>query len=135
MANSLVIQNIIDGPRNVVVKVTGVLDTSDQGITPIAVPASFSPVPSTFLIQHVDYAISDQLEVQLLWDATTDVVIMPLAGRGRMGFVEFGGLKNNSGAGTTGAINLLTTGWTSGTQIFTIILEMIKVGPNGVGVQ
>ena len=134
MANSLIIQNLIDGPRNVVVKVTGVLDTSDQANTPIVVPASFAPVPSTFLIQYLDYSISDQLEVQLLWDATADVVIMPLAGRGRMGFCEFGGLKNNAGAGVTGAINLQTTGWTSGIQIFTVILEMIKVGPNGVGV-
>jgi hypothetical protein len=65
-----------------------------------------------------------------LWDATTDVIIMPLAGRGRLMFWNFGGLTNNSGAGKTGAILVKTTGWTSGTQVFSVILELVKQGPN-----
>ena len=128
MANALTTQIITDGPRNATVKVTGVLDTSNQALTTVVDPANYGFSPAEFLIDYINYSISDQLEAQLLWKATTDVMIMPLAGRGRMSFHDFGGLKNNAGAGKTGAIGLLTTGWTSGTQVFTITLELVKVG-------
>lgn len=137
MANSLTTQIITDGARNATVKITGVLDTSDQAYTVIVDPASYSPVPGTFRIFHLDYSISDQLEVQLSWDATTPRIIMPLAGRGRMSFVDFGGLINNAtgDAGYTGKIGLKTTGWASGTQIFSLVLELVKQGPDYVGVK
>lgn len=128
---ALTTQTIVDGPRNAVVKITGILTTADQPQTNIVNPALLAFTPPLLNIMHVDYAISDQLEVQLLWTATTDTIIMPLAGRGRMSFLDFGGLPNNAGAGVTGGIDLLTTGWTSGTQIFTIILEMTKKGLPG----
>lgn len=128
MANSLLSQIITDGPRNATVKVTGVLDTSDLALSTIVLPSNFHPSPPTFRIYHLDYSISDQLELQLLWKATVDQVILPLAGRGRMSFVDFGGLTNNAGAGKTGAIDLLTTGWTAGTQIFSLVLELVKEG-------
>src|SRR5258706_10829680 len=99
MANSLLTQIITDGPRNATVKITGVLDTSDVAVVTVVNPASFAPIPNGFRIYHIDYSISDQLELQLLWHATVDQVIMPLAGRGRMSFVDFGGLTNNAGAG------------------------------------
>jgi len=135
MANSLVTQIITDGPRNATVKVTGVLDTSDLSVTTIVNPASFVPIPPQFRIYHLDYSISDQLELQLQWHATANVVILPLAGRGRMSFVDFGGLTNNAGAGKTGSIDLLTTGWASGIQIFSLVLELVKEGNVGVGVR
>lgn len=128
MANSLQTQIIQDGPRNATVKITGVLDTSDQALTTIILPSDFSPVPATFRIYYLNYSISDQLELQLLWKATMDQVILPLAGRGRMNFEDFGGLTNNAGAGKTGGIELKTTGWTSGTQIFSLVLELVKEG-------
>jgi hypothetical protein len=131
MANAYTTQIIVDGPRNAIVKITGVLDTSNQAQT-LAVDVSTLTQGGTQLkpngvcIHYIDYSITDQLEVQLSWDATAQVVIMPLAGRGRMSFKDFGGLQNNAGAGKTGSINILTTGWTSGIQVFTVILEMVK---------
>jgi len=77
-------------------------------------------------IDHIDYSIQDQLEVQLQWDATAPVIIMPIAGRGRMSFWNFGGLTNNAGTGKTGLILITTTGWSSGTQVFSVILECVK---------
>ena len=126
MANSLQTQIITDGPRNATVKITGVLDTSDLGLITVVNPANFQPIPGNFRIYHLDYSISDQLELQLQWHATVNQVILPLAGRGRMSFVDFGGLTNNAGAGRNGAIDLLTTGWASGTQIFSLVLELVK---------
>lgn len=86
------------------------------------------PVPTQLRIDHIDYSVSDQLELRLRWDATTPVDIMPLAGRGRMSFWNFGGLQNNAGAGKTGKILLSTVGYASGIQVFSLILEMAKQG-------
>ena len=135
MANSLTTQILAEGPRNVIVKVTGVLDTSDQASTAVVTMSALnqggtSYAPTLVRIDHIDYSIQDQLEVQLFWDATTPVEIMPVAGRGRMSFWNFGGLQNNAGAGVTGNILLKTTGYSSGTQVFTVILELVKQGPN-----
>ena len=131
MANSFTTQIIQDGPRNTVVKITGILDTSDQALTTAVDMSTLTQggtalAPSQVRIDFLDYSISDQLEVQLLWDATTDVVIMPLAGRGRLLFQNFAGMQNNSGAGKTGNILIKTTGWTSGTQVFMVTLELVK---------
>jgi hypothetical protein len=43
-----------------------------------------------------------------------------------MAFPNFGGLQNNAGVGKTGSILIQTTGWASGIQVFTVILEMVK---------
>ncbi len=128
MANSVLTQILLDGTRNAVMKVTGVLDTSDVSSTTIVDPASFAPLPAGFRIDHIDYSVSDQLELVLSWDATAPVVIMPLAGRGKLSFSSFGGLQNNAGAGKTGKIFLATTGYTSGTQVFSLVLELVKQG-------
>lgn len=128
MANSIVTQIITDGPRNATVKVTGVLDTSDAATTLIVNPALFVPIPLAFRIYHLDYSMTDQLEIQIFWKATTDLLIMPIAGRGRMSFVDFGGLTNTAGAGKTGGIDLKTTGWSFGTQVFSLVLELVKEG-------
>jgi hypothetical protein len=128
MANSLQTQIITDGPRNCTVKITGVLDTSDVSLTNVISTGNFSFAPKGFRVAHIDFSMTDQLELQLLWQATQDVPILPLAGRGRMSFVDFGGLINNAGAGATGGIDIKTTGWSSGTQVFSLVLELIKVG-------
>jgi hypothetical protein len=135
MANSFTTQILEEGQRNVIVKLTAVLDTSDLALTTAIDITTLNQngigyTPTQVRIDHIDYSITDQIEIQLLWGATTDVVIMPIAGRGRMSFWNFGGLTNNAGAGKTGNIKIKTTGWTSGTQVFSVILEMVKQGPN-----
>ena len=135
MANSVTTQILEEGPRNVVMKIAGVLDTSDYALNTFVDMTAINqgglgPTPTQVRIDHIDYSVSDQLEVQLWWDATTDVIILPIAGRGRMSFWNFGGLVNNSGAGKTGNILIKTTGWTSGTQVFSVVLEMVKQGTN-----
>ena len=127
MANVLSTQVLNDGRRNAVVKITGVLDTSNVSNTIIIDPANFLPVPTAFRIDHIDYSISDPLEVRLSWDGATSTDILPIAGRGRMSFWNFGGLTDNA-ATPTGKIALQTTGYVSGTQVFSIVLEMVKQG-------
>lgn len=133
MANVLTVQTIEEGPRNAIVKVSAVLDTSNLAIQTVITAATLNQqgtggTPTGLRIDYIDYSISDQLECQLYWHATANMLIMPLAGRGRMNFWTFGGLQNNAGAGKTGDIDLVTTGWASGVQVLTLIFEMVKQG-------
>lgn len=141
MANSFTTQVIVDGPRNLIVKATGVLDTSNLAATQAVVPATsmklYTNIPPDVRLDHIDYSISDQLTVQLFWGTASNspgAIIMPLAGRGRMSFEYFKGIPNNQSP-TDGSIWVQTTGWTSGTQIFDLIFECEKYGQIGVGVQ
>lgn len=131
MANQFNYQLIEDGPRNAVVKLTGILDTSNLALTDAVqvsglVGNGILAHPTKVRIDHIDYAIQDQIDVILFWEATTNMPILPLAGRGRMNFGDFTGLPNNGGAGMTGNILIETLGWTSATQIFTLVLNLIK---------
>lgn len=134
MANVLTTQIILDGPRNLVVKVTGTLDTSDLALTTIVTPSTTFRSPPLVQLIHVDYAMTDQLEIQLQWQGTPNQPLLPLAGRGRMSFHDFGGIPDNA-ATPTGNIQMLTTGWASGTQVFTLVLEMVKIGLVNAGVR
>ena len=83
MANSFTTQILEEGQRNAIVKLTAVLDTSDLALTNAVQMSDINQggigaTPTQVRIDHIDYSISDQLEVQLWWDATTDVIIMPL---------------------------------------------------------
>lgn len=128
MANAVTTQIILDGPRNVVVKMVALLDTSDIAATNIVTLAGLAnPVPTQLRIDRIAYSVSQQLGVQLYWDATTDVIITNLfPGGDDLCFKGIGGLLNNAGSGKTGAIQVVTTGWASGIQGFTLVLELVK---------
>lgn len=134
MANSVNIQTILDGPRNAVVKVEGILDTSDLATTTLVDPALLFGINYTGLVKaaklriaSITYNVEDLLEVRLAWDATTDVRIEQLTGRGRMCFAHFGGLVDNSDGGATGKILISTEGWSAGKILsFTVVLELLK---------
>jgi hypothetical protein len=146
MANVVTIQTVIDGPRNAVVKITGVLDTSDVAATQVAIPANmmhiFESLPFPLLkIEHIDYSIGANLEIILSWGlaagAGPGAAILPIAGRGRMSFYDFGGLTNNQSP-TDGSIWLQTTGWAAtpdAINVFSVVLELVKTGGIGVGVK
>jgi hypothetical protein len=127
MANVLTTQIIVDGPRNLVVKVTGTLDSSDVPLTTIVTPSATFGAPPLVQLMYIDYAITDPIEIQLQWQGTPNQPLLPLAGRGRMGFVDFGGIPDNA-ITPTGNIQMLTTGYTAPTQVFTLVLEMTKIG-------
>lgn len=129
MANAVTTQILIDGDRNAVVKIVGLLDTSNLASTAAIDPANFLPVPTDFRVDQIDYSISSQLAVQLLWDATTDDVMVALTGEQKIkAGCDYGGLTNPHSTGWTGKINILTTGWASGTQTFTLIVQLVKMG-------
>lgn len=136
MANSITTQLILDGPRNCILKVEGILDTSDLASQVILDPALVAGMDSTgavkaqgFLIQRITYTVEDALECRLFWDATAPTRIEALTGRGIAKFERFHGLPNNSGAGRTGKILLSTEGWSAAKILsFSLIIELIKQG-------
>lgn len=144
MANSTSIQILEDGPRNVVVKFEGVLDTSDLASTTVLDPALLSALGANgekatrLAIHKITYNVEDTLAVYLYWDATTPVRIEALAGRGKMDHRRFGGLKNSAGtwgtdgsftpnAGFTGKITATTQGWAASAILsFSVVIECVK---------
>ena len=127
MANSYTLQTLEDGPRNVVIKIDGILDTSDLGSTLVVDPSLLSDYDingvkaSQLRINRIVYDVEDLLDVQLrIWN---------LVGRGKVDAWRYGGINNNAGAGKTGKITMSTQGWSSGAVLsFTIILELVKQG-------
>jgi hypothetical protein len=136
MANSVNIQTVLDGPRNCVIKVEGILDTSDLARTLLVDPSTLAGMDNTGLVKplglivdRIQYSIEDTLEVRLDWDATTPSRMVELDGRGTEKYERFGGLTNNSGAGRTGKIFMATQGWAAAATIsFTLIISLKKQG-------
>lgn len=135
MANVTSIQILEDGDRNVIVKLTGKLDTSNVASTTLLDPATLASVnastmspqkASTLAIESVIFDIEDGLTVNLYWDATTPVPVWYFSGRDKMNAEFTGFLQNNAGAGKTGKILYDTAGWTAGTKSFSLVIQCIK---------
>lgn len=129
MANSYTKQVLGDGPRNFNVKITGILDTSDEALTVVIAPSDCAYfVPRNFRLDGIEYAISDGIEVQLWWEGVpTDALLIAMTGRYDFEYGDTGGITNNAG-NPTGKIKLMTTGYITGTQVYTIILSLVKMG-------
>jgi len=135
MANSVQIQTLVDSERNLVVKLVGILDTSNVSLATLIDPALLASVNSTGLnsqkptkvaIKKVTYDVEDGLAVNLYWDATADVPIWRFVGRGFVMGEQIGFLQNNAGAGVTGKVLYDTDGYSSGTLSFSMTIECIK---------
>lgn len=132
MANIVDLQILHDGRRNTVVKLTGIIDTADIAITDLLDPAARSDMDpgikaTEYRVDKITYDIEDSLALNLYWDATADVLMTSLVGRGVLDAWPYGGLRNNAGAGKTGKIQYSTIGWAaSGVISFTAILQCVK---------
>ena len=127
MANAVTTQTLLDGPRNLVVLLTGVLDTSNEAKNVKIDVSTYDPAPLKVRVDEVYFSITPTLSVQLNWDATSDVIFLALTGTGEIDACDIGGLQNNAGAGVTGDIELATSGYSAGTVTYTILLKMTKV--------
>jgi len=139
MANSNSKRIIQEGPRNAVVELVGNLDTSAATFTvaPAITLAEFTnndPIPGPltgFSLEWVQYSISDGLAIQLLWNATTDRLMVGLSGHDNLDFRPAGGLQPVPGdVGYDGEINLLVNNIVvaAGTpiQTYTLLLFLTK---------
>lgn len=129
MADAVSSQTLVNTPQWAVMKFTNLSDgTGEAAVLKVDV-SELSGAPSSVSIERIHYAVVGMVAT-LLWDATTDVRIIELAGNGVFDFRDIPmrpGLANNGGSGVTGDILLTTTGHSSGDS-YSIVLEMRK-GP------
>lgn len=129
MADAVASQTLVDNRQWTVMKFTNLSDgTGESAVLKVDVSA-LSPAASRVSVAKIFYQVNGMVAT-LLWDATTDVRMIELAGDGVFDFdsgpcPEFRGLTNNAGSGITGDIMLTTTGHTSGDS-YSIVLVMRK---------
>lgn len=135
MANVTSVQTLVDSERNLVIKLVGILDTSNVSLTTLIDPALVAAVNATGLnsqqptkvaIKKINYDVEDGLAVNLYWNATTDVPIWRFTGRGCVNAEQFGFLQNNDASGSDGKVLYDTDGWSSGSLSFSMTIECIK---------
>jgi hypothetical protein len=131
MADAVTSQTILDGERLFIGKFTNFSDgTGETGVIKIDVstlsPNAFGLACNGVKLNKI-YGTTHGFEVQILWDATTDVFAwqIPQNSNYLMDFSSFGGIPNNAGAGRTGDV-LFTTRDASAGDMYTIVLECIK---------
>lgn len=130
MADAVATQILVDDVRRAVLKFTNVSDgTGETGVVKVDVSAlaSYQGQPCTSVsINRID-AVTAGMGLNMLWDATTDVLILTLgeADFVTFDFSRFGGLTNNAGAGKTGDILFTTVGAASGDR-YTVVMEVYK---------
>lgn len=129
MADTVTSQTLINTGKTLVMSFTNASDgTGESAVTKVDVSTFTSPVNSKagtgVSIQRIWYATRG-MGVNILWDATTDVLALglPTDQTDCLDFREIGGIKNNSGSGKTGDIQFTTVGHTLG-DTYTVILEM-----------
>lgn len=125
MADAVASQILEQGERNLVYKFTNESDgTGESAVTKVDISA-LTPAPDEVRIDWIQYDING-MEVELLWDADTDVRIVKLSsGQGILDSRIHGGLTNNAGAGVTGDIKFTTSNAASGDS-YTIIMGLKK---------
>lgn len=116
MADTVSTQTLIDGQRDLVVKLTNLSDsTGESAVKKVDVASG-----TVLKLMRVYYSVNGMV-ASLFWDADTDVRLLDLAGDGDHDFRDFGGIPNNAGAGVTGDVLLTTTGAASGDSYWIIL--------------
>ena len=131
MADALTSQVIQDGGHTAILKFTNVSDGSGQSADVLVDVSTLTPDPVTkqvctgVTLQSVTFS-NIGMGVQLLWKATTDVLLVNLLQdwTDTMDFSAYG-IPNNSARGKTGDIVVTTTGATAGDTYF-LVLTLTK---------
>lgn len=132
--NSFDRQIMLDGPRNAVVKLTGVLDTSDVVVVSAIALQDFTNNDTRqtlvgFRVDEVEFSISDGIQLLLAWDGLSPQQIFALSGRGCIEGERYGGFTpDQTRDGYNGNINLTSTGFVPGSiKNFTVVVELVKL--------
>jgi hypothetical protein len=130
MADAVTSQVVFDGTRTAVMKFTNISDgTGETAVLKVDVSAlsGFQGASCTGVNIVTLDAMTVGMGVDILWDATTDVICYTIGADQFVSFdfARFGGITNNAGSGKTGDIMFTTVGATAGDR-YTIVLEMTK---------
>lgn len=131
MADAVASQTIFDGERVAIMKFTNISDGTGENKVLKVDASTLGANAAGFACNGVTitkiHASTHGMEVQIWWDATTDVFCwqVPQNSQYTWDFEKFGGLKNNAGSGKTGDVLFSTVDASAG-DMYTIALEMIK---------
>jgi hypothetical protein len=131
MADAVASQTLLDGERTAIMKFTNISDGTGENkvlkvdVSTLASSASGNACDGVTITKI--YASTHGMEVQIYWDATTDVMtwMVPQNSQYTWDWTQFGGLTNNAGAGKTGDV-LFSTADASAGDMYSIVLEMSK---------
>jgi len=134
LANIVEKQIIEEGPRNAVVKLTGVLTVADENKTSIISFADFinndKGALKGFRVDTILYSIGQRLTILLSWNSQIPQQIVTLVRSGKIDATDKGGiLPEFTRSGYDGSINLVTKGFPPGgaPQNFMLLLRLVKL--------
>jgi hypothetical protein len=131
MSDAVTSQTLHDGPKNCVMRFTNISDgVGESAVLKVDVSGLSTSRDRTCVgvaIEKIDF-MTDGMGVNILWDATADVVaaLLPTSEFGCLDFCSMGGLQNNAGAGKTGDVLFTTVGHASGDR-YDVTLHMRKL--------
>lgn len=127
MVNTITTQTIVDGTRNLVVKVDILGDGSGEETGTVIIDASSFSTTSTDMSLCGFWSALNGFTARLEWDATANTPLLSVVDYDMEISCSdtkfYGGIPNNAGAGKTGDIVLNTTGLgngDNGTMIFSL---------------
>lgn len=132
MVDTVTSQTIVDGDRIAVMKFTNTSDGTGESAVDKVTPSSLlarsrdgAACTSVSLMGVKAMAVG--MSVNMLWDASTDVIIMsvPQDNYVDIDYSEWGSIPNNAGAGKTNKIQFTTVGHTAG-DTYSIVLKLRK---------
>lgn len=123
-------QTILDGDRLAIFKFTndsGTVETAALKVDVATLKRNGAGLPCTGVKINKIWSGTHGMEVQILWDATTDVLAWGLTQNSTylMDFSSFGGIPNDAGAGKTGNVLFTTLDATAG-DFYAITIEFLK---------
>lgn len=129
MANTVTLRTIEDGPNRAIVHAYLKSDgTSGELTDQVVVDVStLTPAPTKVTIEKMWYSLVG-FDGMLEFDATADKAGWKIQ-QGtdtHMDFTCFGGIKDDTGAGSTGDVLLTTAGFTAATDEGTIVIQVRK---------
>ena len=131
MADAVASQTILDGERVAIMKFTNISDGTGESKVVKVNASALNPSASGGACDAVTitkiHASTHGMEVQIYWDATTDVFCwgVPQNSQYTWDWSQFGGLINNAGTGKNGNVLFSTVDASAG-DFYTIVLEMTK---------
>ena len=128
-------QIVEEGPRNAIVKVAAVLDTSDINLVSFIKPIDFRSNDvrlnlTGFRVDEVIYSLGQVIDVVLSWNGAIPQLITPLARSGRIdAWMDGGFVPDTTRDGYDGSINIKTTGYPAGgaVQNLSLLIRLVKL--------
>jgi len=118
-----------------VVKVSGVLDTSDINLVSFISASDFINNDAHglrlvgFRLDAVIYSVGQVLDIILAWNGSVPQLILPLARSGKIDATPDGGfVPDQTKVGYDGSINISSKQYPAGTtQVFSLLIRLVKL--------